>query len=164
MDQDSFRHFYEKTVPTLRAYVLQRCARVELADDILQEAFLRFLKSAPASLTEAQMRSYLYRTSENLIVDRWHDIQREQGIAASHAMNAVNAPAPEVINAMERAFSQLDSKQQTLVWLAYVEGFDHKEIAAAANVGIKSVRVLLFRAKQKLLGILKDMGIHPENQ
>ena len=151
-------------MPTLRAYVLQRCHQIELADDILQEAFLRFLRSAPASLTEAQMRSYLYRTAENLIVDRWHDIQREQGIVAAHAPNAVNVPAPEVTSAMERAFLQLDLKQQTLVWLAYVEGFDHKEIAAAANIGIKSVRVLLFRAKKNLLGILKDMEIHPEDR
>jgi RNA polymerase sigma-70 factor, ECF subfamily len=164
MDQDSFRLFYQKTMPTLRAYVLQRCGRIESADDILQEAFLRFLRSAPASLTEAQMRSYLYRTAENLIVDRWHDVQRQQGITDMHSSESARATAPELTNVMERAFAHLDSKQQTLVWLAYVEGFDHKEIAAAANVGIKSVRVLLFRAKQKLLGILKEMGIQKENR
>jgi RNA polymerase sigma-70 factor (ECF subfamily) len=110
------------------------------------------------------MRSYVYRTAENLIIDRWHDIQRIQGIADGRGSEPIDAPAPDVTSAMQRALSELDSKQQTLLWLAYVEGFDHKEIAAAANVGTSSVRVLLFRAKQKLLGILKDMGIQQENR
>jgi len=156
MDQDSFRGFYEKTMPTLRAYVLQRCGGIDQADDILQEAFLRFLRSAPTSLTEAQMRAYLYRISENLIINRWHSLQRERSIAASAEKEPSHRPAPEMRSTVERALSQLDSKQQTLLWLAYVEGFDHKEIAAAANLGRKSVRVLLFRAKQKLLAILEN--------
>jgi len=164
MEQDSFRSFYERTVPTLRAYVLRRCDRIELADDILQEAFLRFLRSAPASLTEAQMRAYLYRTAENLIVNRWHQVRRERETAESNTPEDIKATDLEVISAMERALSQLEPKQQTLLWLAYVEGFDHKEIAAAAGLGLKSVRVLLFRAKQKMLGILKEMGIRPEDR
>jgi len=143
-------------MPTLRAYVLQRCGGIDQADDILQEAFLRFLRSAPASLTEAQMRAYLYRTAENLITNRWHNLQRERSIAGMVEKEPSHSPAPEVSSTVERALSQLDSKQQTLLWLAYVEGFDHKEIAAAANIGRKSVRVLLFRAKQKLLAILEN--------
>ena len=164
MDQDSFRLFYEKTVPALRAYALQRCHRIDLADDILQEAFLRFLKSAPSTLTEAQMRGYLYRTAENLIINRWHRLQREQSAAGLNEYAHVHVPAPEMNNALERALSQLDSKQHMLLWLAYVEGFDHKEIAAAANIARGSVRVLLFRAKQKLLGILRGMGIRSEDR
>jgi RNA polymerase sigma-70 factor (ECF subfamily) len=164
MDPDSFRQFYGKTMPTLRAYILQRCGGIELADDILQEAFFRFLRSAPSTLTEAQMRAYLYRTAENLIINRWHGLQREQAFAGTLKTELSHTPAPDVTNALEHALSQLDSRQQTLLWLAYVEGFDHKEIAAAANVGRKSVRVLLFRAKQKLLAILDEMGIHSENR
>ena len=110
------------------------------------------------------MRAYLYRTAENLIINRWHGLQREQAFAGTLKTELSHTPAPDVTNALEHALSQLDSRQQTLLWLAYVEGFDHKEIAAAANVGRKSVRVLLFRAKQKLLAILDEMGIHSENR
>src|SRR5215475_14930934 len=130
MDQDSFRSFYDKTMPVLRAYTLRSCGSIEMADDILQEAFLRFLRSAPATLTDSQMRSYLYRTVETLIVDRWHRTRREQTAVDEIAPEHPAAPAPDMNTDMERAFSRLNAKQRLLLWLAYVEGFDHKEIAA----------------------------------
>ena len=165
MDQESFRSFYDKTMPALRAYVIQCSRSVDIADDFVQEAFVRFLKTAPSTLSEAQMRAYLYRTVESLMINRWHSVQREQSIMrkAAHESPAVD---DRVMNAMTddmaNALSQLDPKQRSLLWLAYVEGFDHKEIAAATNVKEKSVRVLLFRARQTLIGILKHAGIGRE--
>jgi len=162
MDHAAFRIFYEKTVPALRAYAIRSCGSVDFADDILQEAFLRFLKSAPvATLSEAQMRSYLYRTVESLIVNHWRLFQRERKLMQETGNNPTRN-SPEMADDMTRAFSQLDPKQRSLLWLAYVEGFDHKEIAATANIQEKSVRVLLYRARQTLMGILKSAGLGPE--
>jgi RNA polymerase sigma-70 factor (ECF subfamily) len=167
MDQEAFRSFFDKTMPALRAYVIQCSRTVDIADDIVQEAFVRFLKTAPPTLSESQMRAYLYRTVENLIVNRWHRVQREHRIM----VDAANNPLPQrlsemdaMTNDMTKALSRLDPKQRSLLWLAYVEGFDHKEIAAAANVKEKSVRVLLFRARSTLLGILKSAGIGLEDR
>jgi hypothetical protein len=42
---------------------------------------------------------------------------------------------------------RLKPAERALLWLAYVEGFDHSEIAAA-GIRSKSIRVLLFRARQ----------------
>ena len=53
-----------------------------------------------------------------------------------------------------RMFERLKMREQTLLWMAYVEGFDHREIAAALQLKEKSVRVLLFRARKKLAGLL----------
>src|SRR5262249_15297837 len=47
MDQNSFREFYVKTAPTLRGYLCHSTGSVELAEDIMQEAFLRFMRTAP---------------------------------------------------------------------------------------------------------------------
>jgi RNA polymerase sigma-70 factor (ECF subfamily) len=57
---------------------------------------------------------------------------------------------------MARTFSKLKPQERQLVWLAYVEGSDHREIAAALGVRERSVRVLLHRAKQKLARLIKD--------
>jgi DNA-directed RNA polymerase specialized sigma24 family protein len=40
--------------------------------------------------------------------------------------------------------------------LAYVEGFDHREIADAAGVKEGSVKVLLFRARKALAAVLEE--------
>jgi RNA polymerase sigma-70 factor (ECF subfamily) len=42
------------------------------------------------------------------------------------------------------------------MWLAYVEGADHREIAAALGLRERSVRVLLHRARRKLATLLRQ--------
>lgn len=155
MDHAAFREFYEKTVPKLRAFAIRSSGSIEVADDILQEAFLRFLQSAPiAKLSEAQMRAYLYRTVESLVVNRWHRQQRDEKIQKGIGLTTTSTRLHSIEDEMNSAFASLDPKQRTLLWMAYVEGFDHKEIAAATKVGEKSVRVLLFRARQMLLKVI----------
>jgi len=156
MDHAAFRLFYERTVPKLCAFVIRSCGP-EVADDIVQEAFLRFLQSAPTEkLSEAQMRAYLYRTVESLVVNRWHRRQRDERIAKEIESAPFASGSDPADDTMSRAFASLDPKHRTLLWMAYVEGFDHKEIAVATNVGEKSVRVLLFRARQMLLRLIKS--------
>jgi len=129
---------------------------VDVDDDLVQEAFLRFLRStSAASLGEPQMRGYLYRTLETLIVDRWRRLHREKELALDTTSEPAAPGTTETDPDVTLAFSQLDHKQRALLWLAYVEGFNHKEIAATAGVKEKSVKVLLFRARQKLAAILK---------
>lgn len=50
-----------------------------------------------------------------------------------------------------------------LLWLAYVEGASHREIAGSMGIGENSVRVVLYRARRRLAGILKGHGWGPED-
>jgi RNA polymerase sigma-70 factor (ECF subfamily) len=63
---------------------------------------------------------------------------------------------------VEEALAKLSAKERALVWLAYVEGYAHKDIARVLGVKDASVRVLLFRARRKLAGILDEAGLTPE--
>jgi RNA polymerase sigma-70 factor (ECF subfamily) len=61
-----------------------------------------------------------------------------------------------------RAFAKLKAKERALLWLAHVEGFDHRELAQLVGVEPGSVRVLLFRARKRLGAELQAMGLGPE--
>jgi RNA polymerase sigma-70 factor (ECF subfamily) len=54
---------------------------------------------------------------------------------------------------------RLKPRDRQLLWLAYVEGFSHREIAAVTDIHEKSVRVLLLRARERMMQILRDQGI-----
>jgi RNA polymerase sigma-70 factor (ECF subfamily) len=162
MDQAQFRAFYQNTAPGLRAYICRSCGSADLADDIVQDAFLRFLRSAPPAMDEPQMRSYLYRTAESLIADHWRRWKREQRWDVESLFQKEAPPDREMGDDMTRAFRQLKPEHRSLLWLAYVEGFDHREIAAAKGVHEKSVRVLLFRARKALAAVLERAGLGPE--
>ena len=48
-------------------------------------------------------------------------------------------------------------KQRTLLWLAYVEEYSHREIAEILEISEGSVRVLLHRARGRLRGSLEAL-------
>lgn len=162
MDQAAFRSFYQKTAPALRAYIARRAGSTDAADDILQDVFMRFLLKAPGSLSEAAMRGYLYRTAETLVVDRWRRRQRERERDQAAAELGQEPVHPDFAGDVDRAFRELKAQQRSLLWLAYVEELDHREIAVAAGVQEKSVRVLLFRARKAFAGALKRFDLRPE--
>src|SRR5204863_3295687 len=111
---------------------------------------------------ERGMHAYLYRTANSVIVDNWRRHQREIERNLEFPFRRGQAAAHYVDDDLETAFVQLNPQQRSLLWLAYVEQCDHREIAAAVGVKEKSVRVLLFRARKALAGLLQRSGIGPE--
>jgi len=162
MDQAAFRSFYLRTAPALRAYIARSAGSLHAADDVLQDAFMRFLAKAPQTLNEAEMRGYLYRTAETLIIDRWRKRQRERERDQAAADLREETVEPLFGGDVDRAFRALHPRQRSLLWMAYVEELDHREIAAANGVGEKSVRVVLSRAREAFATILNRMGLGPE--
>jgi RNA polymerase sigma-70 factor (ECF subfamily) len=158
MDEASFRIFYQETAPTLRAYIRRASGDAALADDILQETFYRFLRVELPELGNLQRKAYLYRTASALLSDHWRRLKRERRWNLLELFGgAYGEDAGGQGDAM-RFFARLKPQEQTLLWLAYVEGFDHREVASALQLKEKSVRVLLFRARKKLAAILSKQG------
>ena len=162
MDEATFHAFYRETAPRLWSYIRREAGDAALADDILQETFYRFLRANLPVLEQRQMKAYLYRTATSLLSDHWRRLKREQRWSLK---TLLRKQAPENLGLgedMTRMFQQLKPQERSLLWLAYVEGFDHQEIGAALKLKENSVRVLLFRARKKLAGFLTEKGFGPE--
>jgi RNA polymerase sigma-70 factor (ECF subfamily) len=115
-------------------------------------------------MDERQSLSYLYRIATNLVYDRWRSMRRE---TEWEQVTRVEQMPPEPVGLkrdVEQALARLSPRERALVWLAYVEGYPHKDIARVLEVKDKSVRVLLFRARRKLARILEESGLTPEVQ
>src|SRR5262249_20125397 len=112
----------------------------------------------PAFTGLAHQRNYLYRIATNLV----HDYRRSHKL---EPMSEEQSPPVLQVDSFEtghdvgRAFDRLKDKERDLLWLAYVECFDDKEIAGILHVGIASVRPMLSRARVKFADILRRRGI-----
>jgi RNA polymerase sigma-70 factor (ECF subfamily) len=117
---------------------------------------------APQKDDERRMRAYLYRTANSIIIDDWRRRKRETAWSLKMPFPVGPSSPREIDDDVKNAFAELNAQQRSLLWLAYVEGRDHREIAVAVGVKEKSVRVLLFRARRALAGLLERAGIGPE--
>jgi len=158
IDRSRFESVYRETSADLTRYVgsvIGWCSQVE---DVAQEAWLRLLTSAPDGLSDRRLKSYLFTTATNIVRDLWRHgavtgewmpLDREDTIPTV-SMEAV----AEKID-VSKALESLSIMQRSLVWLAYAEGYSHREIAEITGIREKSAKVLLFRARQKFISSIQ---------
>lgn len=159
MDEQAFQALYRQTARPLWAYLSRSLDHQADADDLLQETFLRLLRSKPATSDAGELRAMLYRIACNLIIDRARRAKRERThLERAGAAEPRTAPDAALRLDMERTFRQLRPQARAMMWLAHVEGASHREIAEALGVSERSVRVLLFRARKRLAALLRASG------
>lgn len=163
MDDRSFEGFYSETARPLWSYICRVSGSHALADDLLQESFFRLWRAAVPVMNEQQRKAYLYKIATNLIHTHWRKIKHErlwQLHAAPRGESTTEMTGEQLLTPdIARIFQMLKPQQRALLWLAYVEGYEHAEIARVLELREKSVRVLLFRARHKLAAILKEKGL-----
>jgi RNA polymerase sigma-70 factor (ECF subfamily) len=101
-------------------------------------------------------RKYLFRIAANLLRDRW---RRGEGAPYPEPVESGSQPnADTQVNIqidVRTAMQALKPRERELLWLAYVEGMSHVEIAEAMGLSAMSVRLLLFRARRRAAGLLR---------
>ncbi|HEY6953265.1 MAG TPA: RNA polymerase sigma factor [Bacteroidota bacterium] len=163
MDESVFREFYERTYRSLWLYCSGMVNNDALADDIFQESYIRFLQSDVEFDNEAKMKSYLYRTATNCMRDHWRKMKRERLWFAAEGTEEADSRDPVATrHDLEKTFAGLSPQQRSLLWLAYAESYEHREIAQILDLKEKSVKVLLFRAKQKMVVLAGKLGMTQE--
>lgn len=154
MDGNEFKRFYDSHAKPLWAYIRRFCNDEDLTNDVVQESFVRMLSREIPSLTDPQKKTYLYRIATRLVLDHWRANKKMTELTIDDKTEQnFELKAVQKID-LENAFSQMSSNQRSLLWLAYAENYSHVEIAEILNIQSKSVKVLLFRAKNRLLEIL----------
>src|SRR5690349_89707 len=137
-DEAAFAAFYDRTARALWAFAFRATGNAADADDIASESFCRLLQSADRLAGHDECRRYLFRIAGNLVVDRWRKQRRDQ----EQPLDDHPAPvAPATLDADDviESFAKLNEHDRVLLWLAYVEGHSHAEIAAAVGVRKGSV-------------------------
>ena len=160
MDNETFAGFYERSARPLWAYLARVSGDPALADDLAQESFVRFLCATAPTDGEVAARRYLFRIATNLLRDHWRrprsasiEEMPEEVFAASS-----DAAQSDSLATLGPALAQLRPRDRQLLWLAYAEGYTHREIAEITGLASASIRLLLFRARGKAARLLRDQA------
>jgi RNA polymerase sigma-70 factor (ECF subfamily) len=154
MDESAFRLFYNRTARPLRAFLCATLHDSSLADDLLQETYMRFLQAElPPGAGDSHLKNYLFRIAANLMRDHF----RAARPATLSDLPAAGDLAGDIARRedLHRIMKELNPRQRQLLWLAYVEQFSHGEIASMIGTKAASIRPMLARARQSLASLLR---------
>ena len=160
MTEDEFRAFYELTARPVWVYINRMTGDGRLADDLLQEAYYRLLRTRATFESDDHRRNYLYRIATNLV----HDHRRRPRADREPLLDAEREPAPDLAGGVEgraarridlsRAMARMKPRERSMLWLAYGHGCSHEEIAEVLGLKTSSLKALLHRARRRLAGFM----------
>ena len=75
MEDSIFEEIYQATARPLWAYVARISGSRSAADDVLQETYLRFLRSPFEGSDIKEVKPYLYKIATNLVYKRFNQIK-----------------------------------------------------------------------------------------
>lgn len=160
MEHEAFGGFYARTARPLWAYLARVSGDRALADDLMQESYVRYLCAETPQDGEVAARRYLFRIATNLLRDHW----RRPRTAALEEMPEevfaaqIGTAQWEAQTTLGPVLKQMKPRERQLLWLAYAEGYTHKEIAEVTGLASASVRLLLFRARRRAARLLREGG------
>lgn len=158
------KQLYHQYGKELFLYLYSMCQQKELAEDLLQETFLKAILALPEYHTN--MRAWLYKVARNLFYNlykrnRW-EICDEEYLKKISKLE-VDEFLEEYISKQETrilytAMQKLSPIKREVLELQYFGQMPLKEIANVLQLSQENVRVLSHRAKKDLKKLMEVEG------
>lgn len=169
-DSAAFDAIYAEHRPRIFSFLARLTGRRALAEDLLQETFLRLCRFAPRLLPDTRIELWLFTVARNLARShfRWSvvDANRMFGSWQPSAADQQTSPfdmtsARELERAVERALLRLPIDQRELLVLIAVERVSSADVAQLLDLSPAALRQRLSRARKLLAKAIAREGFDP---
>lgn len=162
-------------------FILRSCRRRDVAEELMQEVFIRVIKSAPNYKQKAKFTTWLYTIARNICIDRARRSSRtkeysldetvgsdgdggrsyvemivDESASVSHASYERKKFQKRLMSALE----QLPEDQREVFLLKEIQGLKFREIADVVGAPVPTVKSRMRYALQALRGHLAEYREH----
>ncbi|HEX8122308.1 MAG TPA: sigma-70 family RNA polymerase sigma factor [Solirubrobacteraceae bacterium] len=162
--EDAARALYRTYSGELYGFALNRLGDRGLAEEVVQDVFLRVWRHAPEyDAGRGSVRTWLYGIARNAIVDLERHRSRRPPMAARDQDDEASASADEPIERallrwqVQAALERLTPEHREVVRLAHLGGLSVKEIADLTGLPSGTVKSRTYYALQNLRLALDEM-------
>lgn len=171
MDTTSIASLYAEEHSRLKRMLVRRGMSAQNAADVVQEAFIRLLRSQNEEIRDPQ--AYLRRTTESAAIDYYRHEQRVSRLVVSAAEPdetvADSRPLPdalivtaEEIATLTRAMQDLPPRAREVMMLHKFEGLSYGEIAEQLGIAKNTVMVHMVKALSVLKARMRENNPHQD--
>ncbi len=169
--ESSFEQVFAEHQRPLYGFLLRLAGKTELAEELLQETFVRYLRHRERLPADANLRAWLFTVARNLYRSHrrwaWVDGQRLAELA-SRAVGIDPGPTPaEVLAAnttsrrVEACLAAMPETLREVAALVWIEHLEPREVAPILGLEPEAVRQRLSRARKLVDEALQRDGGAP---
>lgn len=161
-DQEAFNIIIRKYRKNLIAFIMRYVKRIDIAEDLAQDAFVyilvnrksfnyRFsLKTYLFIIAKSRALNYIKREKRSLILNEEYLSNIEDAINIEE--NFINTEKGKEI---WLALNKLKKEYQLAIYLKDFQGFQYKEISKILNKTMSQTKMLIHRARKSLKRVVK---------
>ncbi|RDV36611.1 RNA polymerase sigma factor [Bradymonadaceae bacterium TMQ3] len=176
-DQKAFTLLVTRHQGPLYNFILRSCRQPSLADELLQETFLRIVKSAASYSPDAKFTTWAYTIARNLCIDlarkhsRAHTLSLQkplgddegatrQDILPDEQARSASVDHDRMVfrDRLDRALANLPEDQREVFILREISGLKFREIATMLDCPVPTIKSRMRYALQTLRGELADFA------
>lgn len=161
-DQQAFSYLYDNYSAALNGIIFRMVEERELAEDILQEAFVKIWNNFSSyDSAKGRLFTWMVNIARNLTIDtlRSKSYKKQQKISADE--NSVsnftdNKMVAESFDAMglRKQLTNLKPEQRSIIDMAYFKGYTQDEIAKETGIPLGTVKTRMRSAISELRKML----------
>ncbi len=150
----------------LYSYILQQAGHVEMAEDIVQEAFVRVLKNLDRFDTRFRFSTWLYTIARRLFVNANQKMKpaydtdilsdRQSAEPSPSQESTRNEEMNNVREVLDFALDGLGSVQRQIVELFYEKSWPVPRISAYLNIPEGTIKSHLYRARKRMKEMIES--------
>ena len=162
-DELAFRRVYQEVFPTVMKVAYHVTYNQDVAEDICQDAFIRFYDKDITFPSMDDAKFWLIRVVKNLAINHVKRKVREtaslEKFMKAPQVNPFRDGQTEVIlqestAAVRKAVAQLPEIYRTVIVLREYAGLNYSEIAKVLKISESNVKVRMHRARKELSAML----------
>ena len=160
----AFEALYKKYASKMKWVAFRYVSDSSLAEDVLQEAFVKVFKKIETFENKGSFEGWLRRTVVNTAINYYNAIKKESEKNVEFGVFTENENATEnqdeednfTLQELMDAVNMLPDGYKVVFNLYAIDQYSHKEIAEALNISEGTSKSQLFKARTFLKKILKE--------
>jgi RNA polymerase sigma-70 factor (ECF subfamily) len=151
-NRGSFDELVVRCRPRLVAFLARRLGDAADAEDVAQETFLRAYDHLDRYDPARPFATWLFAIGKNVAAN--HAVARTRRDAREHEARAIDGAVDDsaaTSDLWQRAAEVLRPDGYRVLWLRYAQGLTVREIAGELGRSSVAIKVMLFRARRRLL-------------
>jgi RNA polymerase sigma-70 factor (ECF subfamily) len=162
--EGNFQQFYEFTFPLIFKFLMRITRDPMVAEELCQEAFIKYLERNAPFPREEEGRFWLFRVAKNLALNHVKRVDRERNAYDRSVREPVFSPETgeeeylkkESIHQVLEALNRLPYKLREVLVLKEYGALNYKEISSILHISEANVKVRVHRARERLAQYFHD--------
>jgi RNA polymerase sigma-70 factor (ECF subfamily) len=155
---DKTEKIWEQFYNKLKGFVLKQVLHEDVAEDILQDVFIKIHSHIDTLKDENKLQSWIFQITRNTIADYYRSLKSEDGLSniIEVTEGSSKEDAKEIDQCVETLLDYLPENYRKALYLTEYQGLTQKELAKKFGITLSGAKSRVQRARKKLKNMLLE--------